>query len=212
MPIKRVVCTICKQEVNKAQTYHVGEGRACKTHQGVSEQKEALEKTKAQKLQEALKRETRRMDNFYRERQEQRGETVPLGPSCWVCKNPGIRSEDFFARILIEQSKAEKIYGTINPFDFNHPGNQFGKNKERCIFVLDKNLCQKAIRVLKGEFISLVEISGVLSICGPCCKTFGIDPLPKVDFEELMNFAAVCEVVVKPVVDKIAESEMAKDN
>ena len=52
MPIKRTVCSICKTEVNKAQTYHVGgDQRACKIHQGVVKGGDAL---KASDIKAAL--------------------------------------------------------------------------------------------------------------------------------------------------------------
>ena len=53
--------------------------------------------------------------------------------------------------------------------------------------------------------------SGAVAICGPCCGKHGIDPLPKVEFDELLKFSAIYEVAVKPVVDQIAIKEMARD-
>lgn len=204
MGIKKVICSICKTEVNKAQTYHVGNGeRACKSHEGVTEKKETLQKNEAQKLQKAMQQEQHRHDRME--------DFTPGMVRCAVCRNEGMRSDQFFTRVLIEKAKAEQIYGVINPFDFKHPGNQV-KIAERCVFVLEKSKLQPIINRIRGDFKQILDLVGVVGVCGPCCKAGGIDPLPKVEFDELMRFAAVSEIAVKPVVDAIAKREMAKGN
>ncbi len=61
MAIKQVTCSICKAMVNKARTYHVGDGqRACKAHEGVQEKKAALETQQREKAAERLQRDRQR--------------------------------------------------------------------------------------------------------------------------------------------------------
>ena len=210
MGIKRIICSICKTEVNKAQTYHVGNGeRACKSHEGVTEKKETLQKNEAQKLQRSMQQEQhRQQEHPNKDRME---DFTPGMIRCAVCRNEGMRSDQFFTRVLIERSKAEQIYGVFNPFDPKHPGNQV-KIAERCVFVLEKSKLQPIINRIRGDFKQILDLVGAVGVCGPCCKAGGIDPLPKVEFDELTRFAAVSEIVVKPVVDAIAKQEMSKGN
>lgn len=210
MGIKRVVCSICKLEINKAQTYHVGNGdRACKTHDGVVEKKDVMQKSQAEKLQETVQRGKQREERHHSKQDS--WNFTPGKIRCGICRTEGMHSDEFFTRVLIEKSKAEQIYGVINPFGSKHPGSQI-KIAERCVFVLEKSKLQNVLRLIRGDFKQILDLAGVIGICGPCCKTNNIDPLPKVEFDDLMKFAAISEVVVKPVVDAIAKREMAKDN
>jgi len=211
MPIKQVVCSICKETVNKAQTYHVGgTDRACKKHEGVTEKKDQLAKEKIEKAKQTLLDEKRRLDHFYGSihRDEQ---PMKFGPKCWICMNEGLRQDEFFTRVLIEREKADKVFGgPINPFDSNHPGNKL--NIGRCIFVLEKEKCANALKYIREDFEMLVQMTNIVAICGPCCGTLKINPLREVGYEELVNFAAAYEVFVKPVISEIAGAELARDN
>jgi len=209
MPIKRITCCICHQEVNKAQTYHVGDGkRACKSHEGVTKTKENLVHKEAQKLQHEVRRTQERQE---RREYKQNHDSEPFQFRCAVCRNPGMRSDKFFTRVLIEKSKAEQIYGPLNPFDFKHPGNQL-KIAERCIFVLTRDKLDKVVKFIHGDFRQILDLMGIAGVCGPCCQRNGIDPMPKIEFEEILRFAAYSEIVVKPVVDAIARQEMSTSN
>ena len=120
MPVKRVVCSICQAEVNKAQTYHVGDGnRACKTHQGVTEKKESLEKNRNQEVQKALETAARKSE---RARRSILSESWSTSFRCLLdagsASKPECGLKNSLPASLIEGAKAEQIYGTINPFDF----------------------------------------------------------------------------------------------
>ena len=112
-------------------------------------------------------------------------------------------------RVMIEREKAAAIYGPVNPFDANHPGNKL--NIGRCIFVLTKEKCADALKYVREDFSMLVEMSGVVAICGQCCGTCKIDPLPKMDPKDLTKWMVIGELV-KPVIKEIANAEMAKVN
>lgn len=202
MPIKQVTCSICNTLVNKAVTYSVGKDqRACKTHEGVIEKRGELELARFQKTQAAIKAQ---------KRVDARVDRVPspppsFVPKCWVCMNEGLRSDDFFTRVLIEREKMRLIHGDFNPFDMTHPGNQIKIG--RCLFVLAKDKAAPAFKYLREEFESLVQMSGVLMVCGQCCGTLKIDPMPKPEYKDLVKFSMLYELV-QPVIEDIAHKEL----
>lgn len=202
MPIKQVICSICKQTVNKAVTYHVGgTDRACKSHEGVQEKKGQLEVKKAVAQAKSVQKLNRRLEPEW--------SSDPMQPKCWVCMNTGIRQQEFFMRILIEMQKQQIIHqGQVNPFA---PEHQI-RLKERCIFVLSAETCKAAIPYIREDFRMMIGMGGFLAICGPCCGTLKIEALRPVKYDELVNATAVFEVFMKPVVKEIAAKELARDN
>jgi hypothetical protein len=205
VPIKQVVCSICKQTVNKAVTYHVGgTDRACKTHEGVVEKKAVLDVKKQADQARSVQKVRRRMEPVWS------GPSEAMKPRCWVCMNTGLPQREFFMRILIEMEKQQKIHqGPVNPFA---PEHQI-RLKERCIFVLSAETCKNALPYIREDFRMLVDMGGgFLAICGPCCGTLKIEALRPVSWDELTTGAAVFEVFMKPVVKAIAAKELARDN
>jgi hypothetical protein len=203
MPIKQVVCSVCKETVNKAVTYHVGgTDRACRKHEGVDAKKEALDAEKQEKQQRSVQKLERRREPVWSEPSE------AMKPKCWVCMNTGLRSQEFFLRYLVECEKQSKITGkTVIPL-FNNSV----KLKERCIFTLPKDKCLAALKYVRDDFRNLVEIAGVIAICGDCCRFNKIDPLPKVEWEDLMKITPISELVIRPAIEAMAAQELARDN
>lgn len=204
MPIKQVVCSVCKQTVNKAVTYHVGgQDRACKTHEGVQKKKADLDVKKAVDQVKSVQKLNRRLEPKWSEPEE------VMKPKCWVCMNTGIRQQEFFMRILIEMQKQEIIHqGPVNPFA---PEHQI-RLKERCIFVLSAKACENALPYIREDFKMMIDMAGFLSICAHCCGTLKIEALRPVTWDELTTGAAVFQVFMKPVVKEIAAKELARDN
>lgn len=204
MPIKQVVCSICKETVNKAVTYHVGgTDRACKKHEGVLEKKAELDQAKARKAVEQLQKDERRLYSM-------RGESwsPDLRPKCWVCMNTGLRSQEFFLRYLVECEKESKVTGKVVIPMLNASV----KMKTRCIFVLPKEKCQAALKYVREEFRILVDMAGFMAICGDCCHLNKIEALPAIKWEDLVAFSAVSELVVRPAIEAQAARELARDN
>jgi hypothetical protein len=204
MPIKQVVCSVCKQTVNKALTYHVGgTDRACKSHEGVMEKKAALDVKKAVDQAKSIQKLNRRLEPRWSEPSE------AMKPKCWVCMNTGLRQQEFFMRILIEMQKLEIIHqGWVNPFA---PEHQI-RLKERCIFVLSAETCKAAIPYIREDFRMMIGMAGFLAICGPCCGTLNIEALRPVKLEELVSATNIFQVFMKPIVKEIAAKELARDN
>jgi hypothetical protein len=204
MPIKQVTCSVCNTLVNKAQTYSTGKDqRACKSHPGVTEKKGELEAQRFQKAQAAITNMRRRNENFAKSgHPDWSGDSMT--PKCWLCMNKGLRSDEFYTRVLIEREKAVMIHGAEKAFNFK-------LNLGRCIFVLAKEKCSDAMKFIREDFSMLVQMSGVVAICAQCCRTCNIEPIPKMEFEDLLTWSLVAEMV-RPAIQKIAVAEMAKVN
>jgi len=207
MPIKQVVCSICKETVNKAVTYHVGgTDRACKKHEGVDAKKEALDAEKQAKQQRSVQKLERRREPVWSEPSEP---SEAMKPKCWVCMNTGLQSQEFFLRYLVECEKQSKITGkpVIPIFD------QTVKLKERCIFTLPKDQCLEALKYVREEFRMLVDMAGGwIAICADCCRLNKIDPMPKVEWDDLVKFMPVSELIIRPLVEAAAARELSRDN
>lgn len=204
MPIKQVVCSICKAMVNKAVTYHVGgTDRACRSHEGVAQKKVALDQAKVKKADQEVRKLERRREPVWS------GAEEAMTPKCWVCMNTGLQAQEFFLKYLVEVEKQSKITGkTIIPiFD------QSVKLKERCIFTLPKGQCEAALKYVREEFLQLVDMAGGwIAICADCCSLNKIDPMPKVKMEDLMKFMPISELVIRPAIEAMAVKELARDN
>jgi hypothetical protein len=204
MPIKQVVCSICKQMVNKAQTYHVGgDDRACKSHQGVAEKKDALEAAKKEKAVREERRDVRRA-----ELRENGGWSQDPGLKCWVCMNPGIRHDEFFLKVLVEMEKQKKVHGLVKSFDPKYAI----RLAERCIFVMSEAKAASAMNYIREDFKMMMQMAGFVAICGPCCGVCKIDPLPPVGLKEITAGVVLYTGFLEPVVSAIAGRELTRDN
>lgn len=207
MPIKQVTCSVCNQLVNKAVTYFVGgEKRACKSHEGVVEKKDALAAQKTAAV------EHQKEKLAFRAKRDERLSTNYMKPHCWLCGIPGLRQDDFFTRVLIEMEKSAIIYGPVNPFDPTHPANQNLSKKEPCIFIIAKDKCPDLTRFMRPDLRDLPNMAGVYALCGTCAKRNNVDVMPKVEFEELVKMSTLYETVMKPAVVKVALQEMKRDS
>lgn len=208
MPIKQVTCCQCNKLVNKAITYSIGNGqRACRDHPGVTEKKdEQLALTKKKNEMQVQKLE-HRYDTSWRDN------PVSFTPKCWVCMNEGLRQDEFFTRWFIEREKAEVLHGPWNPFDPKHPANSMKLG--RCIFVLAKDKCDSVTKYIREDFLQLVQMTGLVAICGPCVGTLKVDlwkDQPQPTLEQAFNIGAAFEAFVRPVIQEVAKQEMARDN
>jgi hypothetical protein len=115
MPIPKVICSICGEEVNKAQTLHIGGGkRACKSHEGTLEASRAeLEKARQKKQTEAEAAKKKK------EKKEAVEAPPDFQPECMICRCKGLRQEDWYTRLIIEMKKHEITHG--NPIHMFSP-------------------------------------------------------------------------------------------
>ena len=204
MPIKQVVCSICKETVNKAQTYHVGgTDRACKKHEGVQDKKAELDAKKAKQAVMTRQKDEHRLQAMHGESWSQ----DHLTPKCWVCMNKGMRAQEFIFQYMVECEKQSKITGKpVIPIL-----NNTVRMNTRCIFVLPKEQCQAAMKYVREEFQTIVRMAGFLAICANCCNLNKIDPMPKTEIKDLTTAALVGELI-RPAIEAQASQELARDN
>ncbi|MFA5766503.1 MAG: hypothetical protein WC919_01080 [Candidatus Paceibacterota bacterium] len=113
MPIPRVICCVCGQEVNKSQTLYVGDGkRACRSHEGTAEASkrecERIVQKKHAEMEKAVKRE---------EAKHKEAESHGLEPHCLICDKKGMRQDEWYMRLMVEIKKHEIVHGKcISPF------------------------------------------------------------------------------------------------
>ncbi len=206
MAIKQVTCSICKATINKARTYHVGDGqRACKAHEGVQEKKAALESQKREKAVQKLQRDRQRSSHTPRG-----AWSGDHGLKCWVCMNPGIRQDQFFLKVLVEMEKLKKIHGgVVNIFDPKHAI----RLDKRCIFLLPKEKAAPAMKYVRDDFEQIVQLSGgMLALCGPCCQLCKINPLGPVNMDQVAASSAMYSAFLEPVLSAEAGRQLVRDN
>lgn len=205
MPIKQVVCSICGQTVNKAQTYFTGKGRACKTHEGVTEKRNQLHTADLNRQNNARRALEDKYRNFM-DRQERIED--PLKPRCFLCNVTGLRQQEFFWRALIAMQKLEILNGgPVNPFTLKQP-----LMTEPAIFLVLKEKCPpELLQKLNRDARTAVDIVGVLGLCGRCGNRYNVELLPKVEWEQLQTAGLLFDII-EPTVKKAAGQELAQDN
>jgi hypothetical protein len=207
----KVICSICGVETSKRKTYAVGDGkRACREHEGVTEQAEKKKRVEKNRLLSQKKAEKDR--KFFGHRQP---EPIPKSPHCWVCRKDGIGAREFYMQKVIDIEKHHIVHGTTNPFtDKEHPMNV--RTEQPVIFTIDRSAMSEEVRNkvwhrTHRDFQVLLQIAGLVSICADCCLKVGFDPTPKITPEQLkqgMNITAV----LKPVYHKEALRQLRRDN
>jgi hypothetical protein len=84
--------------------------------------------------------------------------------------------------------------------------------KERCILIITKEKGQAVLPQMREMFRDLVDMAGgVISICGPCCGTYKIEPLEHITGDQL-EFGMLLGELIKPAIEKAAVQELARDN
>jgi hypothetical protein len=205
MPIPRTTCSVCKTEVNKAQTYHIGEGkRACKIHEGVGEQA----KTVQAKIKEKEKVQNEPRNFRYNPELDVAKAELWAAHTCWTCNKKGVDARSMYLEMLIAMERL-KIKG--EKFDFFNLSEQIKKemNWPADLVPLRRfNLPAQAERILHdcGKQRQVVELVGIVQLCPHCANVHGIDftePLPSLD--TLATMGAIYEETLQPELEKIAK-------
>jgi hypothetical protein len=201
MPPPRVVCCICGQEVNKAQTLHIGNGqRACKCHEGTIDASE-VEKERIKKI----KIENDKNDKI---KNEKKKEEIIIDPHCLICGEKGIRQEEWFARLLINVKKHEIMFGNTKQFGVDEY-----LNKTKCLFYVfwrDENTKIKiphdAYECIKLQ--ECLDLDPILLVCRDCCIEKGFVTVSEERFRLIMNNENYAHVV--SAIQAIASEELTK--
>lgn len=129
MPVKKVTCSTCKEEVSKRQTYLVDEKtgkRACKKHAETVEKKKQIDTARQVAQIEKKKAEEHRIRE---KRAHQMGtpefdqRSKEVRKCCWKCLRQGLRHKEWHLRYLVALEKATKKKGQpVFPLPLNEEG------------------------------------------------------------------------------------------
>lgn len=216
MPPPMVVCSICNQQVMKAQTYAVGNGtRACRSHPGVAEKKDELEaKKKADREEEIRRAELREKDKEY----------PPMKPFCFLCRAEGIRSEEFYAAMLLVPEK-ERLKGKdgcvwdpatgINVEMAAKIRSALGlaegeKAAVIQIFTIEKNA--PILNKLERNARDAAKIGGAVSLCLKCADKHEMRPtVPAATMKGMMLVYDLVKPAITEAAQKLLDAEGAKN-
>lgn len=234
MPIPTCECSVCHQVVNKAQTYAIGDGkRACKSHQGVVEQAQALQdKAKADK--EAAEERKRRAEAQRRQEREERFQPDPgiahwRDFECWTCGREALPLQVYFSRQLIALEK-QKLRGgneyvkamlgdqqahEQNLKDMGFPvGTIFYRELPLPDIETDRAKRERIIHDIKGRSRqAAVAIIGVVHLCANCCKKYGLEffpPPPKINLTTMALLGSMSTPNLTAIAQKELDAEKEK--
>jgi hypothetical protein len=215
MPIPKVICCICGQEVNKAQTLHIGDGkRACKSHEGTIEASQReRQKIAQQKHDEAVKLEDKK-----------KRKPFTLKPHCMICGEEGIYQEEWYTRMMVELKKYEITHGQpINPFTDDIRKACGVLADVPCLFYVLWHGTNTKIKIpLEAyQFTQLQKSFGIdepiLTICHKCVAkknfiSFSQERIEAIEADNFLTIAEVMHTVIEPEIMKIAIREISESN
>jgi hypothetical protein len=215
MPPPRVTCCICGQEVNKAQTLYIGDGkRACRTHDGTVE-KNKLEIDKLKREKEA---------EIKKAAQKKQRKEFTAKPKCVLCGQVGMLQEDWYTRLMIEMKKYELTHGKhINPFSDEIKRAANVLIGIPCLFYVmwrGKNTHIK-IPFDAYEFVKMQQMMNpvadpVLLICQNCVTEKGFTTYSQERQDSMgelfLHAAQLIHAVVVPEIEKAAIREITESN
>lgn len=221
MPIPRVICCICGQEVNKAQTLHIGEGkRACKSHEGT------IESSKLE-LEKIARRKKDEIENTIRakeaKQQERKRQNITVEPHCLICGKKGLRQEEWYTRYMIETKKYEITHGKpFNPLLETSPFDAL--NGVACLFYVLWHGENAKIKV-PFDVYQLTQIQKsmgieepILLVCQDCVVAKRFISLSHERIERLMNddnffkLIGIANAVIEPEIMRTAMQEIIESN
>jgi hypothetical protein len=221
MPIPKVICCVCGQEVNKAQTLHIGGGkRACKNHEGTLESSK-LELAKiAQQKKDEIESAAKAKEA---KRQEKERQSITVEPHCLICGKKGLRQEEWYTRYMIEMKKYEITHGKLfNPFT---EASQFDALKgTACLFYVLWHGENTKIKVPFDvyQFTQFQKSMGIeeplLLVCQDCVvvKRFislsqeRIDRL--IDDDNFFRLIGIAHAAIEPEIMQAAMKEIIESN
>lgn len=161
--MNEVTCSICSQSVSKRQTLSVGDGkRACRSHQEAQAASKQLVAGQTKKSQQDHK--------------PQRDQSIEIELQCFICREAGIRQDEFFVRLLIDMEKHKLLTGQeanlLDPTVLLKVSPSL-KGKKVLWYVLweGKNRRVK----LPFQAYQVAEMVGSILACTKCCDERGLE-------------------------------------
>jgi hypothetical protein len=208
-----VTCCICKEQVNKRQTYSIGTGRACKKHEGVQEKATQTQATIEQDRLKKIRAEQKKHEDRRRAWERESPEDF-LKPKCHGCRDLGMHAREWFLRIMVLNAKHELTYGKpLNIFDIGECQKAYVELAGITpLFIRDYHPQLKGLNRESHQMGSLFQFVG---LCQKCCSLNGIDPfdhMKNITLDDLSVFGAITEVTIKPVIQAAARKEIEAGN
>ncbi|MCK9458545.1 MAG: hypothetical protein M0R80_02815 [Proteobacteria bacterium] len=225
MPVKTVVCSVCGETVTHRQTLHLGDGkRACRKHsetQAAAEDMRAGEKFAKEKEKEKWKKATWRREDWY---PAEPTPVEPLKPRCWICHRQGMKQDDFFSRLLIEQKKFEIVHGrSHNMFDPEEIKESAGSLMGETVLWYARWDKENTKITVPKRVYELIQMAGqmlgdkIFLVCDHCRREKGFKTLTDerqetFDWKTLSSFVAVYDICVEPAIREQAQKELEAVN
>lgn len=201
-------CKICGKEVSKRGSIHVGNGeRACREHSAVFDM--ALDEKKKEMPAAAAPKSP------YHNRERK---ALDFSPRCFICNERGLPQDQWYIRLLTEWEKYETIHG--------HPPNLFNPQETAevagilkgipCLFYVKWEGRNTKIRIPSAAY-QAARVMGFILACQKCVAEKGLitesDEASKgLSLDDIAAHSVTYELVLKPLLRKIAEKELQRDN
>jgi hypothetical protein len=182
MPAPTCVCEICKNTVNKSQTYYTGTGRACKSHDGIVEKADLLKakekeiKAKEEQIKENIKQE--------KEKRRKRRTEELMFPNCHICTEVGILEHEFYWKLLVAMKKVELTLPKddyINVFSISEEHRKllrshFVNDREmNPLYQFARDELPKFVwKKIHYDFEMVAQMVGAALLCSKCIKKYDL--------------------------------------
>ena len=200
MPVKQVVCCVCGETVNKAQTLAVGDNqRACRKHPTTTQ--------KSQKLLDGEKQLRKEEQEKVAQKKERKSLSYNLKPRCACCEKEGLHRRNFYTEMLLCSHRYEAIHGPYNIFDAEIMKKVY--HSMQGMKCLNHVKFSKKTRI-KKHLVGICQTLGFTLLCNECCKEQNIPIVTgaeNITFEQLVNFSAIYESTVKPCMEAVISEE-----
>lgn len=220
MPPKTVTCSICGQEVLKAQTLaRPDKSRACRSHPGIESESQTLqEAAKAARAQDTKKKypfgskEVRTTPHQFSHRDPEEFRTH-MYSHCWTCDCKGISLREHFFQCLIAMRKL-RLNGKFNFLSL--PGDMKKLIGSHNVLAIIPYNDSKDGRIKYDIFNrvtkELVPLLGFMNLCTKCIEKYGINDRLEALISNPTPEQLSSMVAVMPVIDVFLDEIIQKDN
>jgi len=216
MPPKVVTCCICKQEVLKAQTMAIKDGRACRSHDGVEQKAQQRQKDEALKNAKPMPRQSPSgfehrfdLEKFEQDAAKFREEAYS---HCWTCGCEGISLKEYFAQCMIASHRL-KLRGEWNFLTLHSDMDKLmGNPVVLSCLPYDEEKDRKIYRDITNRKIKgIIHVLRFVNMCGKCIVRHNVRDrlealMPEPTMEQIKAMMPVV-VALEPVLDVLAEEK-----
>jgi len=210
-------CKICGEQVSKRQSLSYQDGRACRVHSEVSESAAQKIATEAQRIQNEQKKveekrqyHQHRFDPYKFDRMENQ---------CWICGCEGTHLRDIYLQQMVNMEKikitAEATGEKINILKMMDRSNQMVDRSKPILVpveVPDDKIFLVERRIKSQDLAPLVGLTKGAQLCGKCIKELGLSwKPPEVTPDQLVASSVMYDMTLKPIVQKVAEEQLASE-